>query len=788
MKKIIFTTILFCAVFFTPQMMRAQVHAGNAAKPTISAQPQSVTVSIGSTPTLSVTASVSDGGTLSYQWYSNNTNSTTGGTAISGATNSSYTLPKLTTAGTLYFYVVVTNTNTWVSGNKTAPVASNVATVTVLAPVLNAATPTISDQPKDVTANRGDTPTLSVTASVSDGGMLSYQWYLNFTKSNSGGAPITGATSSSYTIPTMNITAGVYYFYVVVTNTNSNATNNKTATTTSNVATVTVNAAPLVCSIGTTPYTSLDDALTAVKTGQTIKLLTNIDYTKSISIFGINIIFDMNGHTLNVVFPGYNGLVVARDGSVTLKDPTNGEFNVTGGAFGVHTDSGGKAVVTNATASGSDGGSAVLADGAGCYIEVLKDVAGKALKNGVIAQNGGSVLVGGNVFGDGYSGVYTEGANSSITVKGNVTSIKGSSSIGSGAVARGGDIVILGNVTGAYYGVEASVGGTITVNGTVAGSNGYIMVGTTPKTQAQYEAVTTKTGYFTYTDDGANTVWVKSTGAGPTITTTSLPNGTVGTAYNQTLQATGDKPITWTVSAGSLPGGLSLATTTGTISGTPTASGTFSFTVQAANATAIVQKALSIVIAAAPTYTISASTLTSFGSKQIPYTQPAAQTVTVTNTGTGSVTLNQPTATNYIIGTLSTTALAAGAKATFTVQPKANLAAGNYNETISISGTGGTSEKVAVSAKVDASFTVAGGTAIETVSQATGLKAWVQNGTLHVSGLTAGKPCRVYTVTGVLVTSPSPSKGGEEVTTSLPGHGLYIVQSGNWTVKVMSEP
>jgi uncharacterized repeat protein (TIGR02543 family) len=67
----------------------------------------------------------------------------------------------------------------------------------------------------------------------------------------------------------------------------------------------------------------------------------------------------------------------------------------------------------------------------------------------------------------------------------------------------------------------------------------------------------------------------------PTITTSSLPGGTVGTAYSQTLSATGDTPITWSVGSG-LPNGLSLSAA-GVISGTPTASGTFTFTVKAAN-------------------------------------------------------------------------------------------------------------------------------------------------------------------------------------------------------------
>jgi uncharacterized protein (TIGR03437 family) len=60
--------------------------------------------------------------------------------------------------------------------------------------------------------------------------------------------------------------------------------------------------------------------------------------------------------------------------------------------------------------------------------------------------------------------------------------------------------------------------------------------------------------------------------AGVTVTTTSLPNGTAGVAYSQTLAATGGTPpySNWTVSSGSLPAGLSLSASTGAISGTPT--------------------------------------------------------------------------------------------------------------------------------------------------------------------------------------------------------------------------
>lgn len=66
----------------------------------------------------------------------------------------------------------------------------------------------------------------------------------------------------------------------------------------------------------------------------------------------------------------------------------------------------------------------------------------------------------------------------------------------------------------------------------------------------------------------------------PTITTTTVPGGTVNTAYSTTLSATGGTaPLSWSVSSGTLPAGIKLSTS-GTLSGTPTAAGKSSFTVQ----------------------------------------------------------------------------------------------------------------------------------------------------------------------------------------------------------------
>ncbi|HVG18431.1 MAG TPA: Ig domain-containing protein, partial [Blastocatellia bacterium] len=66
----------------------------------------------------------------------------------------------------------------------------------------------------------------------------------------------------------------------------------------------------------------------------------------------------------------------------------------------------------------------------------------------------------------------------------------------------------------------------------------------------------------------------------PVITTTSLAYGAVNVPYSQQLNAQGGSPpYQWAVTVGSLPTGLLLDRNTGLISGTPAASGTFSFTV-----------------------------------------------------------------------------------------------------------------------------------------------------------------------------------------------------------------
>ena len=222
-----------------------------AQAPTISTQPSSANYGQGATATaLSVTATASDSGTLSYQWYSNTSNANTGGTAIDGASTSTYT-PLTTTIGTFYYYVVVTNTKTYDGNTTTATTTSSVAKV-VVAAIVNAVAPTIKTQPTSTktTYSQGDTPSaITVSATSGDGGTLSYQWYSNSTNSTTGGTSINGATSSSYSPSTATI--GTTYYYVIIKNTNNSVTGTKTASVTSEAIAVTVNTPVYGISIST---------------------------------------------------------------------------------------------------------------------------------------------------------------------------------------------------------------------------------------------------------------------------------------------------------------------------------------------------------------------------------------------------------------------------------------------------------------------------------------------------------------------------------------------------------
>lgn len=157
-----------------------------------------------------------------------------------------------------------------------------------------------------------------------------------------------------------------------------------------------------------------------------------------------------------------------------------------------------------------------------------------------------------------------------------------------------------GGTAGTVYSASVTAsGGTTPYSWTITGlPSGINSTSGTPS--ASISGTTDDVGSFTVTatvtDAASNSVTATLTltiaqAAALTITTTTLKSGTINVAYSQTLAATGGvAPYVWTQTGGSLPAGLNISTG-GMISGTPTATGTSSFTVQAADSESPAQTA-----------------------------------------------------------------------------------------------------------------------------------------------------------------------------------------------------
>jgi uncharacterized repeat protein (TIGR01451 family) len=174
----------------------------------------------------------------------------------------------------------------------------------------------------------------------------------------------------------------------------------------------------------------------------------------------------------------------------------------------------------------------------------------------------------------------------------------------------------------------------------------------------------------------------------PSLSNPAPPAGEVGAAYSDALAVNGGTaPFSWSVSVGSLPPGLSLASGTGLLSGTPTGSGSFPFTVRVTDASSqTATQALTVVIAAAPTLTFAAPPPGQVG---VPYSNQ----LTVTG-GTG------PFAWSVTAGSLPPGLTLAPSTGLLSGTP---TTAGNYSFTVKVLDAFGQSATKTVSLAVTAS-------------------------------------------------------------------------------------
>lgn len=158
-----------------------------------------------------------------------------------------------------------------------------------------------------------------------------------------------------------------------------------------------------------------------------------------------------------------------------------------------------------------------------------------------------------------------------------------------------------------YSSTLAASGGSGSYSWSV--TSGSVPTGLTLNANGTLTGTPSATGSFTFeatATDTASASGAKSftvTVANPvTVSTASpMPGATLNSAYSQTLAATGGTgSFTWARTAGTLPTGLTLSSA-GLLSGTPTAGGTFSFTVTATDGAGRTgSKAMSVTVAAAP--------------------------------------------------------------------------------------------------------------------------------------------------------------------------------------------
>lgn len=441
------------------------------------------------------------------------------------------------------------------------------------------ATPSISAHPSNVTVAASGNASFSAVADDA----TSYQWQvdtgLGFTNVANGGV-YSGATTSTLTITGAPVAMNGYQYRMIATGSVSPAA-------TSNAATLTIVVAPSI--------TAISPSSGPVAGGT------------SVTLSGA----DLSGAS-SVMFAGTaaTSFTVVNDTTITAITPAHaagaGDVSVT--------TSGGTAALTNGYAYIAPSTDATLsnltldsgtlepafASGTMGYTASVANSVSSIAVNPTVNETNATVKVNGGTVASGSASSFplSVGANTitvvvtaedgttaktyTLTVMRAAAAVPTLASVSpsSGPIAGGTSVTIAGtNFTGAtavtFGGVAASsftinsdTAITATVPAHAAGAVDIVVVAP--------DGTATMTNGYAYV---ASLVLSPSDGA--------LPADTVGIAYSQTITASGGTaPYSYAVTSGALPAGLTLDAASGVISGTPTASGSASFTITATDANA----------------------------------------------------------------------------------------------------------------------------------------------------------------------------------------------------------
>ncbi len=343
-----------------------------------------------------------------------------------------------------------------------------------------------------------------------------------------------------------------------------------------------------------------------------------------------------------------------------------------------------------------------------------------------------------------------------------------------------------GTVAAAYSQTVSASGGTgpytfaVTAGTLPAGltlSSGGVLAGT-PTAGGTFNVTVTATDNSPFPGPFSGSQAYTLTIVPPTLVlpATTLPGGTLNVAYSESIAAAsgGTAPYAYAVTAGALPGGLTLNPANGTLTGTPTALGTFNFSITATDGSTgtgpyTVTQNYSLLVIDAP-----------------PVAGNSSLTVAY-NGGAASVplSLSGGAATSLSLGTAPSNGTVVIAGTTLTYQPNAGYA-GADSFTYTATNSGGTSAPATVSVTVqDAVITISASSGFAASIATSYTQTFTFNGGAQpwsgyqVTNLPTGLSVTGTTANSVTV-SGAPTQAGSftlnvSATDSSSGNGPYTV-------------